>query len=455
MEKTSEPTSMARIRTTCLVIIAVGVVAAGLYVFRTALIPFVIAAFFHFSLAPLVDWQRKRWNMPRWAAVATTTALGLIVFAAAWAAVVASLIQLASSLPAFEDRVMEFIDQVVDFLPLRAVGMTKQEARDALSDMPENGALGILAGGVSVGLSAIGQGVLVLMFMAFMLMSKAVGKGNAPELLAEFENSVQRYMVRKVVLAAVEGLLTWGILAALGVEFALVLGLMTFLLSFIPNIGSIIAAVLPIPVLLLGDYSLVTVILALSLPAVAQFIIGNIVEPKWMGKSLGLHPVVVILGLVVFSVVWGIPGAFLATPMLAVLKTGAAYLPIDPALPDARIDALLLSGRKTAQDRIDAAFVAESLGLEKACENVDIAVRDGVPLRIEAQQDRAEHGVPDAECRGGELRADARINARVIAFIRRQRAFAENGRDELVVGDRLDFRSDDAPRALVNLLVGP
>ena len=320
MDGTPEPTSLARIRTTCLVIIAVGAVVAGLYVFRTALIPFVIAAFFHFSLAPMVDWQRKHWKLPRWGAVATTTALGLAMFAGVWVAVGTSLVQLASSLPTYETRLLELADRIVEHLPIRLVGMTKAEAREALASAPEEGAKGMLTDGFSVGISVVSQGVLVLIFMGFMLIGKAFGQSKGPDILAEFENSVQQYVVRKFALSAVTGLLTWGILAALGVEFAIVFGLMAFLLNFIPNVGSIIAGLLPLPVLLLGDYSPVTVILALVLPATVQFIIGNIVEPKWMGRSLGLHPVIIILGLVVFGVVWGIPGAFLATPLLAVVK---------------------------------------------------------------------------------------------------------------------------------------
>ena len=115
----------------------------------------------------------------------------------------------------------------------------------------------------------------------------------------------------------------------LGVEFAIAIGLLAFLLNFIPNIGSVIATLLPVPILLLGDYSATTVFLVLSLTFVVQFTIGNVVEPKVLGKSLGLHPVVVLLGLVVFGVVfgvvWGIPGMFLSTPLIAVAKISISH----------------------------------------------------------------------------------------------------------------------------------
>ena len=312
--------SLARMQTVSLVIIAVGVVCAGLYFFRSALIPFVIAVLFHFSLAPLVSWQRKRWNMPRWAAVATTTVFGLMLFVAAWTAIGASVAQLAARLPVYESQFMDMTRTVIDRLPLGIVGITKQEARTALTGLSEEGAKSFISDGVILSIDLVNQGVLVLIFMAFMLIGKAFGKGRGPDLLVEFEASVQRYVVAKFILSAVTGLLTGGILAVLGVEFAIVFGVMAFLLNFIPNIGSMIASVLPVPVLLIGGYSPVTIVLALALPATIQFIIGNVVEPKVFGKSLGLHPVVVILGLVVFAVLWGIPGMFLATPLIAVAK---------------------------------------------------------------------------------------------------------------------------------------
>jgi len=96
---------------------------------------------------------------------------------------------------------------------------------------------------------------------------------------------------------------------------------MAFLLNFIPSIGSIVATLLPLPVVLVSpDVSGLTIILALVLPGAVQMFIGNVVEPKVMGDELDLHPVTILLSLMIWGAIWGIVGMLLATPIVAVMK---------------------------------------------------------------------------------------------------------------------------------------
>ena len=104
-------------------------------------------------------------------------------------------------------------------------------------------------------------------------------------------------------------------------ELALVFGVLAFLLNFIPSIGSVISTLLPLPVIFLSEeMSDAAKVLAIAIPGGLQFAIGSILEPKVMGESLDLHPVVVLLGLIFFGMIWGIVGMILATPMVAVLR---------------------------------------------------------------------------------------------------------------------------------------
>ena len=101
----------------------------------------------------------------------------------------------------------------------------------------------------------------------------------------------------------------------------MIFGLFAFLLNFIPTLGSIIATLLPLPIVVLNpDVSPLTGVLAIALPATVQLVIGNILEPRIMGKSLQLHPIAILMALIVWGMVWGIPGMFLAVPITAVLK---------------------------------------------------------------------------------------------------------------------------------------
>ena len=150
------------------------------------------------------------------------------------------------------------------------------------------------------------------------------------------------------------GFLVGLILYLLGVDLALVFGFLAFLLNFIPSIGSIIATLLPLPIILVSpDASWTIAVLAIALPGTVQLVIGNIITPKVLGDSLDLHPIVILMALIFWGVLWGIVGMLLATPMTAVLKIlleryeltrpvarvmagrlGGAELPAEPELVD-------------------------------------------------------------------------------------------------------------------------
>jgi AI-2 transport protein TqsA len=158
--------------------------------------------------------------------------------------------------------------------------------------------------------------------------------------LREIEDRVQRYITQMVVLSAISGILVSVTLAVCGVKFAVMFGFLAFLLNFIPTVGSIIATLLPLPVILLSpELGPTAKVLALAIPAAFQIYLGNSVQPRWLGNALDLHPIVVLISLIFWGMIWGLPGAFLATPMTAVLRI------ILEKIPATRPIAELLAGR--------------------------------------------------------------------------------------------------------------
>ena len=106
-----------------------------------------------------------------------------------------------------------------------------------------------------------------------------------------------------------------------GVPLAIVFGLLTFLLNFIPNIGPLIGTVAPVPFLVLNsEMSPTSAIVCFVLIAAIQFVSGNVIETRWMGKSFDVSPVFLLLALMFFGLVWGIIGMFLATPIVSIVK---------------------------------------------------------------------------------------------------------------------------------------
>ena len=123
---------------------------------------------------------------------------------------------------------------------------------------------------------------------------------------------IQRYIFLKTVISLATGLCVWIFLAVVGVKFALLWGILTFLLNYIPNIGSIIAGVPPLVIVLIG-------LLAI------QIVIGNLIDPKVMGKSLNISPPVVFIAMIFWGWMWGIVGMFLSVPLLVCVKAILAH----------------------------------------------------------------------------------------------------------------------------------
>jgi AI-2 transport protein TqsA len=131
---------------------------------------------------------------------------------------------------------------------------------------------------------------------------------------------VQRYLVTKTVISLATGLLAYLILLLFGVDFALVWGLLTFLLNYIPNIGSVIATLPPIFVAFVQYGSPFPAIWVALLLIATQATMGNLVEPRAMGRSLNLSPLVVILSLVFWGFIWGPVGMVLAVPISSTIQ---------------------------------------------------------------------------------------------------------------------------------------
>jgi predicted PurR-regulated permease PerM len=179
----------------------------------------------------------------------------------------------------------------------------------------------------------VGNALLVLLIVAFILLEipwfpekfrAATGSSEAALARAkEILLNVERYVLLKTVLslATGAGVAIW--VALVGLDFALLWGLLAFLLNFIPNIGSVVAAV---PALLLSLVQLGPgkTLLVLAGYAAVNFLFGNVLEPRWMGRSLGLSTTVVFLSVLAWGWILGAAGMFLAVPLTVVLRIALA-----------------------------------------------------------------------------------------------------------------------------------
>jgi AI-2 transport protein TqsA len=308
-----------KVQTVCLVILTSIALGATLKALKFILVPFVLASFLTLTVTPLVDLQLRYLRLPRLFAVINTLVVCLaIVLVLGWV-IGYSIHGLKDDAASYQERVNQVAEETLTALPLEWLGVDATNISNLQLDL--NSAQEILLAAGDAILSLVSQGFLVLIFVFFLLMGGQVRTVPIGGTWGVAEAQVKRYIRNKVLISAATGILVGGILYALNVRLALTFGLFAFVLNFIPSLGSTIATLLPLPVVLFApDASWTTVILAILLPGAVQVLLGNILEPKIMGSSLDLHPVVILMALIFWGFLWGILGAFLAVPLTAIVK---------------------------------------------------------------------------------------------------------------------------------------
>lgn len=140
-------------------------------------------------------------------------------------------------------------------------------------------------------------------------------------LIGEIVEQVRKYLVMKTIISILTGFVFGLVLWLFGVPLAILFGFLAFLLNYIPNVGPLISNLLPVPFLILNsNMSPVAAIVCLVLISLVQFVSGNVIETRLMGQSFDVSPVVLLLALMFFGLIWGIIGMFLATPIVSILK---------------------------------------------------------------------------------------------------------------------------------------
>lgn len=323
--------SEERIRTVSLVIIASVLAAVALMALKPALIPFTLAVLLTYAVAPGVDFLTDRLRVPRIVAIGLALLIGFVGFALLAGLVSSSVGKLSANAAEYSERFASLVHQARDWIADKGVNIKKEALAAQLSNLPFESWAAKAGEGVT---NIVSNTFLVLVFAIYLLLGHRADAKGKSALRATIESRIERYVLMKLVLSGLTGLSVWLILAVLGIDLALVFGVLAFVLNFIPNVGSIFATLLPLPVIIFGDHGPVTMALAILLPGAVQMVVGNVVEPKVMGDSLELHPVTILLCLVFWGILWGIPGMLLATPITAVMKILMAEVDLTRPIAD-------------------------------------------------------------------------------------------------------------------------
>lgn len=188
--------------------------------------------------------------------------------------------------------------------------------------------------------SIIQATVIIILFVGFLfaeriwfetklhnLVTDADKAERVGKIIQSIIHRVNYYLLVKTVISAITGGLIYVLAAAFKLELATSLGIITFVLNFIPNVGSIVATALIALVthVQIGEPTITFVVFAIA--ATIQFINGSIVEPMLMGRALRLSSFGIILSLAFWGAVWGIPGMFLSVPIMVMLLVVCSHVP--------------------------------------------------------------------------------------------------------------------------------
>jgi len=305
---------------------AVIVIVIGLQMAKDLLVPFLVAAFLALITVRPMLWMQK-YRVPAVLAALIIVTVIMLILAMLGTIVGASIAEFTAALPTYQERLDVIVAHSVDFFA-RILG--RPDALESLDEMIDPGwAMGLAATILNSLKDVLTNIFLIIFTMIFILLEASTAETKIAAAFGRSTKSLQRprvflanlgrYLGIKTVVSLATGLtaglLTW----AVGLDFPLLWAMLAFLLNYVPNIGSIIAAVPAILMALIqlgpGGASATAIGFV-----VINLVFGNMVEPRLMGHGVGLSSLVVFIGLVFWGWVFGPVGMLLSVPLSMTLK---------------------------------------------------------------------------------------------------------------------------------------
>lgn len=310
---------------TLVIIASLMIITAGLKAAGDIITPLLIALFFSVLCVPPMM-RLKKQGVPEALAITLVILAAMIAVLGITAIIAGSLDGFDEKIPSYEAALKVRFSSVSTWLQGHGVEINT----DDLSAYFSTAAIFDLVKGVaSELLSALSQIFLVLLTMIFMLIEasnfpnklrRAIDDPRAD--LSTWSNAldqVQKYVAIKAQVSFVTAILATALTAAMGVDFPFLWGLIAFFFNFIPNIGSVIAAAPPL-ILAFVQYGTTGALVIAGGYFGINMVMGNIVEPRLMGRKLGLSTLVVFLSLIFWNWVWGPVGMVLSVPLTVIVK---------------------------------------------------------------------------------------------------------------------------------------
>lgn len=313
-----------------LVLLGLALVVFTIHIAREIIFPLFFAAIFAIMLHPVEQWLLRR-RVPKLLAIMLTVVLGVAALLGLMYFIYAQALQLSTQMPLFKAKFAQTTVQVHQWLQGR-FGVSDEKLQSVLSEAGSR-ATGLLGGTLSAvsGLLVVATLIPVYIFLFFLYQKRLVDfltqafsghrqDSGVAEVLHESKATIRSYMLGLLIEASIVATLNTTALLVIGVPYALLLGVLGALVNFIPYIGGLIAIILPMLMAFVTMPSYGPVLAVLGAYIVIQFIDNHLLIPRIVASKVKVNALVAIVGVLVGNAIGGVPGMFLALPVIAILK---------------------------------------------------------------------------------------------------------------------------------------
>lgn len=301
------------------------VIIAGLKAAEAIVIPIMLALFVAIISTPFLRALTRR-GVPSYMAVLIVLSVLIICGGALGMIVSQSIDSFLTRMPQYQARLQSLLVDWLPYLERWDIPVNRDMVMNQFNPSQVMGLVGSTLSGIGALLTNL---FLVIFIVIFILLEEAsfsdkvkAALPNAEKSLRDaqgFMKQVNQYLMIKTTISFITGVLVTLWLWWLDVDFPVLWGLIAMLMNYIPNVGSLIAAV-PAVLLALVQLGVTEAMLVVAGYVAVNVVMGNLIEPRFMGRGLGLSPLVVFLSLILWGWLFGPVGMFLSIPLTMIVK---------------------------------------------------------------------------------------------------------------------------------------
>jgi len=305
-----------------LVTAAIVIILAGVKLSSVIIVPFLLALFLTTILSPLFLWLKKIGLGEMFSLIIIALILSFLI--SSFAILVGNSVQdFTENIPTYEVKLKSDLGELLERVNSFGIHIPKE---DILNLFQTDSLMRYIATTLKSFGSLLTNSFMIILIVIFMLLEISqfaykVKQTNSNSLiqLTQISDNIKHYILLKALTSAATGIIITIILKMVGIHYAILWGLMAFMLNFIPNIGSIIAAV-PAILMAIIQFNFTTATMVAVAYLIINIIIGSIIEPKILGKGLGLSTLIVFLSLIFWGWILGPAGMILSVPLTIMIK---------------------------------------------------------------------------------------------------------------------------------------